>query len=49
MQAARDLSDALGAGWPGFEIGERIPLVDIAHAHELVEDPAGRGRFVVVL
>jgi NADPH:quinone reductase len=49
MRAARDLSDGLGAGWPGFEIGERIPLVDIAHAHELVEHPAGRGRVVVVL
>jgi NADPH2:quinone reductase len=49
MQAARDLSDALVAGWPGFEIGERIPLVDVAHAHELVEHPAGRGRVVVVL
>jgi hypothetical protein len=32
MQAARDLNAALEAGWPGFEIGERIPLVDIARA-----------------
>src|SRR5262249_1845857 len=23
--AARDLNDALQAGWPGFEIGERVP------------------------
>ena len=49
MQAARDLNAALEAGWPGFEIGERIPLADIARAHELAEHPARRGRVVVVL
>jgi len=49
MQAALDLSAALEAGWPGFEIGERIPLADIARAHELVEHPARRGRVVVLL
>ena len=48
-QATRDLSAALETGWPGFEIGERIPLADIARAHELVEHPVGRGRIVVVL
>src|SRR5262249_60961345 len=48
-QAARDLSAALGAGWAGFEIGERIPLADIARAHELEEHPVRRGRVVVVL
>ena len=49
LQAARDLNTALEAGWSGFEIGERIPLADIARAHELVEHPVGRGRIVVVL
>ena len=49
LQAARDLNAALEAGWPGFEIGERIPLVNIARAHELVEHPLRRGRVVVVL
>jgi NADPH:quinone reductase len=49
MQAAQDLSAALGTGWQGFEIAERIPLADIARAHELVEHPVGRGRVVVVL
>jgi NADPH2:quinone reductase len=49
MQAARDLSAALAAGWEGFEIAERIPLADIARAHELVEHPVRRGRIVVVL
>jgi NADPH:quinone reductase len=49
LQAARDLNAALEAGWPGFEIGERIPLADIARAHELAEHPVRRGRVVVVL
>jgi NADPH:quinone reductase len=48
-QAARDLNAALEAGWSGFEIGERIPLADIARAHELVEHPVRLGRVVVLL
>ena len=47
--AARDLNAALEAGWSGFEIAEKIPLADIARAHELVEHPTKRGRIVVVL
>ena len=47
--AMRDLNDALQAGWPGFEIGERIPLAEIARAHELVEHPVRRGRVVVMV
>ena len=49
LQAARDLNAALEAGWRGFEIGERIPLADIARAHELAEHPVRRGRVVVVI
>jgi NADPH2:quinone reductase len=49
MQAARDLNAALEAGWPGSEIGEAIPLADIARAHELVQHPVRRGRIVVTL
>jgi zinc-binding dehydrogenase len=49
LQAARDLNAALEAGWAGFKIGERIPLADIARAHELVEHPVRPGRVVVVL
>jgi len=49
VEAARDLNSALEAGWSGFEIGERIPLADIARAHELVEHPDRTGRIVVVL
>ena len=48
LHAAKDLNAALEAGWPGFEIGERIPLADIARAHELAEHPVRRGRVVVV-
>jgi NADPH2:quinone reductase len=47
--AARDLNDALESGWPGFDIAERIPLSDIATAHEHVERGASRGRVVVVV
>jgi NADPH2:quinone reductase len=47
MQAARDLNAALEAGWSGFGIGDRIPLQEIARAHELVEHPARPGRVIV--
>jgi NADPH2:quinone reductase len=49
IAAAKDLNDALQAGWPGFEIGERIPLSDIARGHELAEHPARTGRVVITL
>jgi NADPH:quinone reductase len=49
VAAARDLNDALAAGWTGFEISERVPLAEIAMAHELVEHPVRRGRVVVTL
>ena len=49
VAATRDLNGALRAGWPGFEIGERVPLADIALAHELVEHPTRRGRVVVMV
>jgi NADPH2:quinone reductase len=48
MLAAQDLNRALEAGWSGFEIAERIPLSEIARAHELAEHPVRRGRVVVV-
>jgi NADPH:quinone reductase len=47
--AARDLNAALAAGWPGFEIAERIPLAEIVRAHELAEHPVRRGRVIVIL
>lgn len=49
IAAARDINDALEAGWTGLHIAERIPLRDIAKAHELVEHPVRRGRVVVTL
>lgn len=49
IQAAQDLNATLEAGWSGFEIAGRIPLADIARAHELVEHPMQPGRVVVVL
>jgi NADPH2:quinone reductase len=48
-EAAQDLNAALEAGWPGFEIAERVPLAEIARAHELAEHPARSGRIVVIL
>jgi NADPH2:quinone reductase len=49
IAAARDLNAALEAGWLGFEIAERIPLAEIARAHELAEHPTRRGRIVVTV
>jgi hypothetical protein len=49
VAATQDLNDALQAGWAGFEIGERVPLAEIARAHELVEHPVRRGRVVVMV
>lgn len=49
MHAARDLNAALEAGWAGFEIGERVPLGEIARAHELVDHPVHRGRVVLMI
>lgn len=47
--ATEDLNRALEAGWSGFEIGERVPLAEIALAHELVEHPRRPGRVVVMV
>jgi NADPH:quinone reductase len=47
--AARDINGALEAGWKGFTIAERIPLAEIARAHELAEHPARPGRIIVTV
>lgn len=49
VAATRNLNAALEAGWAGFEIAERLPLEEIARAHELVEHPLRHGRVVVTL
>lgn len=46
--AAQDLNAALQAGWPGFTIGERLPLPEIARAHDLTDHPNHPGRVVVI-
>ena len=47
--AALDINAALAAGWSGFTIGQRLPLTDIARAHELTEHPVQPGRIIVLL
>jgi len=47
--AARDLNDALAAGWAGPDIAARFPLDAIALAHERVEQPVRPGRVIVTL
>ena len=49
VTAAQDVSRALAAGWAGFEIGARVPLAEIARAHELVDSHALAGRVVVMI
>ena len=49
LEAARDINAALVAGWDGFEIAQRLPLDEIATAHERLEAPATRGRVVIQL
>jgi NADPH:quinone reductase len=47
--AAQAMNAAFAAGWSGFEIAERLPLDEIAQAHERVEHPVRRGRVVLLL
>jgi NADPH2:quinone reductase len=49
VQATQALNAALEAGWSGFDVSDRIPLADIARAHELVEHPTKPGRVVVTI
>jgi NADPH2:quinone reductase len=47
--ATHDINRALEAGWKGLDIGEIVPLDQIAHAHELVEHPVKPGRVIVAV
>ena len=47
IEATRDINQALEAGWQGLDIGEVVPLDQIARAHELVEHPVKPGRVIV--
>jgi NADPH:quinone reductase len=49
IEATRDINRALEAGWKGLDIGEIVPLDQIARAHELAEHPAKPGRVVVAI
>jgi NADPH2:quinone reductase len=49
LEAARDLNQALEAGWQGLDIAEIVPLDQITRAHELVERPVKPGRVLVAI
>jgi NADPH:quinone reductase len=49
IEATHDIDKALEAGWQGLDIGEIVPLDQIAHAHELVEHPVKPGRVIVAI
>ena len=47
LEAAYALNEALESGWPGFEIGSRLPLESIAEAHQALESGNVPGRIVL--
>jgi NADPH2:quinone reductase len=47
IEATQDINKALEAGWRGLDIGEIVPLDQIARAHELVEHPVKPGRVLI--
>src|ERR1700741_386765 len=49
IEASRGINAALEVGWQGLDIGEIVPLDQIARAHELVEHPMKPGRVIVAL
>ena len=48
IAATTDVNAALVAGWAGPAIGERIPLSEVARAHELTDRPQRAGRVILV-
>lgn len=48
-QAGEDLNRALEDGWEGLPVEKRLPLEQIAKAHELVEHSSPRGRILLNL
>ena len=49
IEATRYINKALEAGWQGLDIGEIVPLDQIARSHELVEHPLKPGRVIVAV
>jgi NADPH2:quinone reductase len=47
VAAARALNEALGRGWPGFDVEARFPLESIAEAHAAIEGRKVSGRVIV--
>lgn len=47
--AADTLSEMLQMGWRPHPVAERLPLTEIARAHELVESGRTRGRILLDL
>jgi NADPH2:quinone reductase len=48
-EAARDLNQAIQAGWVGLPVGARFAFAEIAEAHAHVEGRKGPGRVVVLI
>jgi NADPH:quinone reductase len=49
IEATRAINQALEAGWQGLGIAERVPLDEIAQAHEFVEHPTKPRRVIVTI
>jgi len=49
IEATRDINKALEAGWRGLDIGEIVPLDQIARAHGVVEHPVKPGRVILAI
>jgi NADPH2:quinone reductase len=47
MQAMQDIDKAMNAGWLKHRIAYRLPLAEIAQAHELIEQGSLRGCVVL--
>lgn len=48
-EAVAATNQLLEKEWKNFQIAASLPLGEIAHAHELVEDPARAGRIVLLI
>ena len=49
IEATRAINQAFETGWQGLEIAEKLPLDEIAQAHECVERSAKPGRVIVTI
>ena len=49
LEATHAINEALEAGWRGFVIAAKLPLDEIAQAHESVEHATKAGRTIVTV